>query len=140
MIELRLRELDPGVTQTKKKRGLSDVLGIRRSKLELSSGNYDTTVKCSLDFLLRHFASDSRPKAYQEDFVDGKLWARHRLQALALAIYGTVVFPGEPGLIDGHISTIMEQMGTGCSVVPMILGEVIRSLSYCFSHGHGCAA
>lgn len=114
------------------------MLGIRRSKLELSSGNYDTTVKCSLDFLLRHFASDSRPKADQEDFVDGKLWARHRLQALA--IYGTVVFPGEPGLIDGHISTIMEQMGTGCSVVPMILGEVIRSLSYCFSHGHGCAA
>jgi hypothetical protein len=49
---------------------------------------------------------------------------------LALAIYGTVVFPGEPGLIDGHISTIIEQMGTGCSVVPMILGEVIRSLSY----------
>lgn len=128
------------MTQTKKKRGLSDVLGIRRSKLELSSGNDDTTVKCSLDFLLRHFASDSRPKAYQEDFVDGKLWARHRLQALALAIYGAVVFPGEPGLIDGHISTIMEQMGTGCSVVPMILGEVIRSLSYCFSHGHGCAA
>ena len=81
------------MTQTKKKRGLSDVLGIRRSKLELSSGNDDTTVKCSLDFLLRHFASDSRPKAYQEDFVDGKLWARHRLQALALAIYGTVVFP-----------------------------------------------
>lgn len=43
--------------------------------------------------------------------------------------YGAVVFPGEPGLIDGHISTLIEQMGTGCSVVPMILGEVIRSLS-----------
>ena len=82
--------------------------------------------------------------SFSFDFEDGKLWARHRLQALALAIYGAVVFPGEPGLIDGHISTLIEQMGTGCSVVPMILGEVIRSLSYCFSHGHGtflgCAA
>lgn len=30
-----------------------------------------------------YFASDSCPTAYQEDFVDGKLWARHRLQALS---------------------------------------------------------
>ncbi|OMO62254.1 hypothetical protein CCACVL1_22930 [Corchorus capsularis] len=65
-------------------------------------------------------------------------------RALALLIYGWVIFPRNQGFIDDVVVDLFYQMHKHqCNPVPAILAETLRSLNYCRRTGsgrfYGCA-
>ena len=70
-------------------------------------------------------------------------WNKCRFTALALAVFGSAVFPGEAGFIDCRIGPMLDQIDDHHTIVPKILGKLLRSLSYCSSYRRrdflGCA-
>ncbi|KAH0716722.1 hypothetical protein KY290_012990 [Solanum tuberosum] len=59
-------------------------------------------------------------------------WERYRLNAFAVALLGSLVFPREGGKIHTSLSYVVRMMARGGkTIVPMILAKIIRALTKC---------
>uniref|UniRef100_A0A2N9HS73 DUF7745 domain-containing protein n=1 Tax=Fagus sylvatica TaxID=28930 RepID=A0A2N9HS73_FAGSY len=70
------------------------------------------------------------------DFIAGKRgWKKFRINAFKIAFAGIFLFPTSAGRIDlGVIPLVFSE---GRSIIPAILCETVRSLSYCRRQGDG---
>ena len=74
--------------------------------------------------------------ALARDFIAGKRrWKKFRINAFKIAFAGIFLFPSSAGTIDlGVIPLVFSE---GRSIIPVILYETVRSLSYCRKQGEG---
>ena len=60
-----------------------------------------------------------------------------------LVVYEILVFPQSPGYVDAVVVYLIEQINNQANLVPTIVAETIRSLSFCRRKGErdfiGCA-
>jgi hypothetical protein len=90
----------------------------------------------SLDLLTKYFSRSAFPAKLARDFIVGKKgWKKFRINAFKIAFAGIFLFPTSAGRIDlGVIPIIFSE---GRSIIPAILCETVRSLSYCRRQGEG---
>jgi hypothetical protein len=90
----------------------------------------------SLDLLTKYFSWSDFPVELAGDFIAGKRgWKKFRINAFKIAFTGIFLFPTSAGRIDlGVIPLIFSE---GRSIIPAILCETVRSLSYCRRQGKG---
>ena len=90
----------------------------------------------SLDLLMKYFSWSDFPVELAGDFIAGKKgWKKFRINAFKIAFAGIFLFPTSAGRIDlGVIPLIFSE---GRSIIPAILCETVRSLSYCRRRGEG---
>jgi hypothetical protein len=70
------------------------------------------------------------------DFIAGKKgWKKFRINAFKIAFTGIFLFPTSAGRIDLGVIPIV--FSEGRSIIPAILCETVRSLSYCRRQGEG---
>uniref|UniRef100_A0A2N9HWZ5 DUF7745 domain-containing protein n=1 Tax=Fagus sylvatica TaxID=28930 RepID=A0A2N9HWZ5_FAGSY len=70
------------------------------------------------------------------DFIAGKKeWKKFRINAFKIAFAGIFLFPTSAGRIDLGVIPIV--FSEGRSIIPAILCETVRSLSYCRRQGEG---
>ncbi|KAH0655511.1 hypothetical protein KY285_030393 [Solanum tuberosum] len=89
------------------------------------------------DFLYSRFGRDD---SYYS-FIDGfecsvEEWETYRLNAFAIALLGSLVFPKIRGMIGTRLGYVVRDLGQRegeprKTLVPMILAEIMRSLSAC---------
>jgi hypothetical protein len=75
------------------------------------------------------------------DFIAGKKgWKKFRINAFKIAFAGIFLFPTSAGRIDLGVIPLL--FSEGRSIIPAILCETVRSLSYCRRRGEGvrCSA
>uniref|UniRef100_A0A2N9IU49 DUF7745 domain-containing protein n=1 Tax=Fagus sylvatica TaxID=28930 RepID=A0A2N9IU49_FAGSY len=86
----------------------------------------------SLDLLTKYFSRSDFPVELARDFIAGKKgWKKFRINAFKIAFAGIFLFPTSAGRIDlGVIPLVFSE---GRSIIPAILCETVRSLSYCTS-------
>jgi hypothetical protein len=89
-----------------------------------------------LDLLTRYFSRSDFPVELARDFIVGKKgWKKFRINAFKIAFAGIFLFPTSAGKIDfGVIPLVFSE---GRSIVPAILCETVRSLSFCRRQGEG---
>jgi hypothetical protein len=94
-----------------------------------------------LDLLTKYFSRSDFPVELARDFIAGKKgWKKFRINAFKIAFAGIFLFPTSAGRIDlGVIPLVFSE---GRSIIPAILCETVRSLSYCRRQGEGfrCSA
>jgi hypothetical protein len=90
----------------------------------------------SLDLLAKYFSWSDFPVEFERDFIAGKRgWKKFRINAFKIAFAGIFLFPISAGRIDlGVIPLIFNE---GRSIIPAILCETVRSLSFCKRRGEG---
>ena len=90
----------------------------------------------SLDLLTKYFSRSDFPMELAGDFIAGKRgWKKFRINAFKIAFAGIFLFPTSAGRIDlGVIPLVFSE---GRSIIPAILCETVRSLSYCRRRGEG---
>jgi hypothetical protein len=90
----------------------------------------------SLDLLTKYFSRSDFPVKLARDFIAGKNgWKKFRINAFKIAFAGIFLFPTSAGRIDlGVIPLVFSE---GRSIIPAILCETVRSLSYCRRQGEG---
>uniref|UniRef100_A0A2N9IG89 DUF7745 domain-containing protein n=1 Tax=Fagus sylvatica TaxID=28930 RepID=A0A2N9IG89_FAGSY len=90
----------------------------------------------SLDLLTKYFSRSDFPVKLARDFIVGKKgWKKFRINAFKIAFAGIFLFPTSAGRIDlGVIPLVFSE---GRSIIPAILCETVRSLSYCRRQGEG---
>uniref|UniRef100_A0A2N9IC35 DUF7745 domain-containing protein n=1 Tax=Fagus sylvatica TaxID=28930 RepID=A0A2N9IC35_FAGSY len=90
----------------------------------------------SLDLLTKYFSRSDFPVKLARDFIAGKKgWKKFRINAFKIAFAGIFLFPTSAGRIDlGVIPLVFSE---GRSIIPAILCETVRSLSYCRRQGEG---
>jgi hypothetical protein len=90
----------------------------------------------SLDLLTKYFSRSAFPAKLARDFIVGKKgWKKFRINAFKIAFAGIFLFPTSAGRIDLGVIPIV--FSEGRSIVPAILCETVRSLSYCRRQGEG---
>ena len=84
----------------------------------------------SLDLLTKYFSRSDLPVEFARDFIAGKKgWKKFRINAFKIAFTGIFLFPTSAGRIDlGVIPLVFSE---GRSIIPAVLCETVRSLSYC---------
>uniref|UniRef100_A0A2N9HE62 DUF7745 domain-containing protein n=1 Tax=Fagus sylvatica TaxID=28930 RepID=A0A2N9HE62_FAGSY len=76
------------------------------------------------------------PAKLARDFIAGKKgWKKFRINAFKIAFAGIFLFPTSAGRIDLGVIPIV--FSEGRSIIPAILCETVRSLSYCRRQGEG---
>uniref|UniRef100_A0A2N9IVH6 DUF7745 domain-containing protein n=1 Tax=Fagus sylvatica TaxID=28930 RepID=A0A2N9IVH6_FAGSY len=90
----------------------------------------------SLDLLTKYFSWSDFLVELARDFIVGKRgWKKFRINAFKIAFAGIFLFPTSVGRIDlGVIPLVFSE---GRSIVPAILCETVRSLSFCRRQGEG---
>uniref|UniRef100_A0A2N9F2K3 DUF7745 domain-containing protein n=1 Tax=Fagus sylvatica TaxID=28930 RepID=A0A2N9F2K3_FAGSY len=90
----------------------------------------------SLDLLTKYFSRSDFSVKLARDFIAGKKgWKKFRINAFKIAFAGIFLFPTSAGRIDlGVIPLVFSE---GRSIIPAILCETVRSLSYCRRQGGG---
>jgi hypothetical protein len=90
----------------------------------------------SLYLLTKYFSRSDFPVKLARDFIAGKKgWKKFRINAFKIAFAGIFLFPTSTGRIDlGVIPLVFSE---GRSIIPAILCETVRSLSYCRRQGEG---
>jgi hypothetical protein len=90
----------------------------------------------SPDLLTKYFSGSVFPAELTKDFIAGeRRWKKFRTNAFKIAFAGIFLFPTSAGRIDlGVIPLIFSK---GKSIIPAILCETVRSLSYCRRQGKG---
>ena len=84
----------------------------------------------SLDFLTKYFSRSDFPAELVGDFIaDGWRWKKFQINAFKIAFAGIFLFPTFAGRIDLRIIPLI--FSEGMSIIPAILCETVRSLSYC---------
>ena len=90
----------------------------------------------SLDFLKRNFSWSDFPTDLIGDFSVGERdWEKFRVNAFKIAFAGIFLFPTSAGRIDLGVFPLI--FSEDKSIVPAILCETVRSLSYYRSQGEG---
>uniref|UniRef100_A0A2N9FLZ0 DUF7745 domain-containing protein n=1 Tax=Fagus sylvatica TaxID=28930 RepID=A0A2N9FLZ0_FAGSY len=90
----------------------------------------------SLDLLTKYFSRSAFPAKLARDFIVGKKgWKKFRINAFKIAFAGIFLFPTSAGRIDLGVIPIV--FSEGRSIIPAILCETVRSLSYCRRQGEG---
>uniref|UniRef100_A0A2N9G634 DUF7745 domain-containing protein n=1 Tax=Fagus sylvatica TaxID=28930 RepID=A0A2N9G634_FAGSY len=90
----------------------------------------------SLDLLTKYFSRSDFPVKLARDFIAGKKgWKKFRINAFKIAFAGIFLFPTSAGRIDLGVIPIV--FSEGRSIIPAILCETVRSLSYCRRQGEG---
>uniref|UniRef100_A0A2N9F9U3 DUF7745 domain-containing protein n=1 Tax=Fagus sylvatica TaxID=28930 RepID=A0A2N9F9U3_FAGSY len=90
----------------------------------------------SLDLLTKYFSRSAFPAKLARDFIAGKKgWKKFRINAFKIAFAGIFLFPTSAGRIDLGVIPIV--FSEGRSIIPAILCETVRSLSYCRRQGEG---
>uniref|UniRef100_A0A2N9J8L7 DUF7745 domain-containing protein n=1 Tax=Fagus sylvatica TaxID=28930 RepID=A0A2N9J8L7_FAGSY len=90
----------------------------------------------SLDLLTKYFSRSGFPVKLARDFIAGKKgWKKFRINAFKIAFAGIFLFPTSAGRIDLGVIPIV--FSEGRSIIPAILCETVRSLSYCRRQGEG---
>jgi hypothetical protein len=90
----------------------------------------------SLDLLTKYFSRSAFPARLARDFIVGKKgWKKFRINAFKIAFAGIFLFPTSAGRIDLGVIPIV--FSEGRSIIPAILCETVRSLSYCRRQGEG---
>ncbi|KAH0761068.1 hypothetical protein KY290_017141 [Solanum tuberosum] len=87
----------------------------------------------SLEFLYSRFGDEEGHENFHKEFACSPAkWERYRLNAFAVALLGSLVFPREGGKIHTSLSYVVRMMARGGrTIVPMILAEIIRALTKC---------
>uniref|UniRef100_A0A2N9HSP9 DUF7745 domain-containing protein n=1 Tax=Fagus sylvatica TaxID=28930 RepID=A0A2N9HSP9_FAGSY len=90
----------------------------------------------SLDLLTKYFSRSDFLVELARDFIAGKKgWKKFRINAFKIAFAGIFLFPTSAGRIDlGIIPLVFSE---GRSIIPAILCETVRSLSYYRRQGEG---
>ena len=120
-------------------RVLEKYLGLTSAVLRPEINQADETwrkANISLDLLMKYFSWSDFPAEFAGDFIVGKRgWKKFRTNAFKIAFAGIFLFPTFAGRIDlGVIPLIFSK---GRSIIPAILCETVRSLSYCRRQGKG---
>jgi hypothetical protein len=90
----------------------------------------------SLDLLTKYFSRSAFSAKLARDFIVGKKgWKKFRINAFKIAFAGIFLFPTSAGRIDLGVIPIV--FSEGRSIIPAILCETVRSLSYCRRQGEG---
>uniref|UniRef100_A0A2N9FJT4 DUF7745 domain-containing protein n=1 Tax=Fagus sylvatica TaxID=28930 RepID=A0A2N9FJT4_FAGSY len=90
----------------------------------------------SLDLLTKYFSRSAFPARLARDFIAGKKeWKKFRINAFKIAFAGIFLFPTSAGRIDLGVIPIV--FSEGRSIIPAILCETVRSLSFCRRQGEG---
>jgi hypothetical protein len=120
-------------------RGLEKYLGLTSAVLRPEIIRPEETwrkANISLDLLTRYFSRSDFLVELARDFIAGKKgWKKFRINAFKIAFAGIFLFLTSAGRIDlGVIPMIFSE---GRSIVPAMLCETMRSLSYCRRQGEG---
>ncbi|KAK4713553.1 hypothetical protein R3W88_019460 [Solanum pinnatisectum] len=89
------------------------------------------------DFLYARFGQEDSYYSFSDEFeCSVEEWETYRLNAFAIALLGYLVFPKIRGRIDTCLSYVVRNLAQRegepkKTIVPMILAEIIRSLSAC---------
>jgi hypothetical protein len=90
-------------------------------------------------YLLTFSSQFSRSQCLQDyigDFINGSQgWEELRIKAFKLAFSGIILFPSSAGRIDLGVVPLVDSLSEDLSIVPALVSETVRSLSYCRSHG-----
>ena len=90
----------------------------------------------SLDLLMKYFSWSDFLVELARDFIAGKReWKKFQINALKIAFTSIFLFPTSAGRIDLRVIPLI--FNEGRSIIPPILCEIIRSLSYCRRQGEG---
>jgi hypothetical protein len=118
---------------------LEKYLGLTTAVLCLEIARPEETwrkANISLDLLTKYFSRSDFPVKLARDFIAGKKgWKKFRINAFKIAFAGIILFPTSAGRIDLGVIPIV--FSEGRSVIPAILCETVRSLSYCRRQGEG---
>ena len=88
----------------------------------------------SLDLLTKYFSRSVFPLELARDFIAGKRgWKKFRIIAFKIAFAGIFLFPTSTGRIDLGVIPLL--FSEGRSIIPAILCETVRFLSYCRRRG-----
>ncbi|XVE50372.1 hypothetical protein DITRI_Ditri01bG0157400 [Diplodiscus trichospermus] len=119
---------------------------VKRSKAPSAKKVLSGVLKVKVDRLEHHFRDknglDCLTQEFLCDFIREHLEEEVGSDALALALYGLVLFPRVLGYVDPHVIDFFDRIQHQTYHVPAILAETIRSLNHCRSEGgrfHGCA-
>ena len=120
-------------------RGLEKYLGLTSAVLRPEIIRPEETwwkANISLDLLMKYFSRSDFPVELARDFIAGKRgWKKFRINAFKIAFAGIFLFPTSAGRIDlGVIPLVFSE---GRSIIPAILCETVRSLSFCRRQGEG---
>ncbi|KAK4706651.1 hypothetical protein R3W88_033783 [Solanum pinnatisectum] len=87
----------------------------------------------SLEFLYARFGDEEGYENFSREFAcSSAKWEKYRLNAFAVALLGSLVFPMERGKIHTSLSYVVRMLARGGkTIVPMILAEIIRALTKC---------
>jgi hypothetical protein len=90
----------------------------------------------SLDLLTKYFSWSDFPADLAGDFIIGERdWGKFWVNAFKIAFAGIFLFPTSMGRVDlGVIPLVFSE---GESILPAILCETVRFLSYCRRQGEG---
>jgi hypothetical protein len=89
-----------------------------------------------LDLLTKYFSRSDFPVGLARDFIAGKKgWKKFRINAFKIAFAGIFLFPTSASRID--LGVIPLVFSGGRSIIPAILCETMRSLSYYRRQGEG---
>jgi hypothetical protein len=89
-----------------------------------------------LDLLMKYFSWSDFPAELAGDFLARKKgWKKFRVNAFKIAFAGIFLFPTSAGRIDLGVIPLL--FSEGRSIIPAILCETVRSLSYCRRRGEG---
>ncbi|KAH0633191.1 hypothetical protein KY284_035977 [Solanum tuberosum] len=89
------------------------------------------------DFLYSRFGRDDSYCSFIDEFeCSVEEWEIYRLNAFAIALLGSLVFPRIRGMIDTRLGYVVRDLAQRegeprKTLVPMILAEIMRSLSAC---------
>ena len=90
----------------------------------------------SLDLLMKYFSWTDFPVDLVGDFTVGSQgWGQLQINAFKIAFTGIFLFPTSAGRIDVGVVPLV--CGEDESIVPVVLCEIVRSLSYCKRRGVG---
>ena len=127
------------VQSPRSNRVLEKYLGLTSAVLRLEITRPEETwrrANISLDLLTKYFSWSNFPLELAGDFIAGKRgWKKFRINAFKIAFAGIFLFLTSAGRIDlGVIPLVFSE---GRSIIPAILCETVRSLSYCRRRGEG---
>jgi hypothetical protein len=120
-------------------RALGKCLGLTFEVLRQDIHRVDDTWRkaiISLDLLMKYFSWTDFPVDLAGDFSAGSQgWGQLRINAFKIAFAGIFLFPTSAGRIDVGVVPLV--YGEDESIVPVVLCETVRSLSYCRRRGEG---
>jgi hypothetical protein len=120
-------------------RVLEKYLGLTSGVLHQEIHRVDETwqkASISLDLLTKYFSWSDFSADLTGDFIASEQdWGKFQVNTFKIAFVGIFPFPASAGRIDlGVIPLVFSE---GKSIVPAILCETMRSLSYCRRQGEG---